>query len=72
MMTNETHLKPDLMSLEELARRMGISLTTAYKLARTDALPVPVIRVGPQYRFSRRAFDALIGGTSEPASTDAA
>lgn len=72
MVTNETDLKPDLMSLEELARRMGISLTTAYKLARTDALPIQVIRIGPQYRFSRRAYDALLGSTSEPASTDAA
>lgn len=73
MATNQTDLRPDLMSLDELAARMGISLTTAYKLARKDALPIPVIRIGPQYRFSRPAFDALIrGSTTERAGTDAA
>lgn len=52
----------DAMTLEELAHRMGISLTVAYELARRDNLPVPVIRVGRQYRFSRRAYDALMAG----------
>lgn len=52
----------DTLNLEELAQRMGISLTVAYELAKADRLPVPVIRVGRQYRFSRRAYDALMSG----------
>ncbi|MDG9705565.1 DNA-binding protein [Streptomyces sp. DH37] len=31
----------------------GISRTTTYELARADALPVPVIRVGRQFRARR-------------------
>ncbi len=55
-------MDPDTMTLEELAHRMGISLTVAYELARRNALPVPVIRVGRQYRFSRQAYDVLMSG----------
>jgi excisionase family DNA binding protein len=58
--TNRTDL--DTMNLEEFALRMGISLTVAYELARKNELPVPVIRIGRQYRFSRRAFEALMNG----------
>ena len=51
---------PDTMSLSEIAERMGVSYTTVYELARTDRLPVPVFRVGRQYRLSRRAYEALM------------
>jgi excisionase family DNA binding protein len=72
MADNPTDLDSDVLSIEELATRLDISLTTAYKLARKNALPIPVIRIGPQYRFSRRAYEALISGTSEPIGPDAA
>lgn len=49
-----------MLTLEELANLVGISLTSAYELAARDALPIPVIKVGRQWRFSRRAFDALM------------
>lgn len=62
----------DTLNLEELAVRMGISLTVAYELARRDELPVPVIRVGRQYRFSRRAYDALMTGQHPSGDGDAA
>ena len=51
---------PDFMSLEELASRMGISLTLAYQLARADKLPVPVIRPGRRFLFSRKAYERLL------------
>jgi len=57
-----TPVDTDTLTLEELAQRMGISLTVAYELAKDNRLPVPVVRVGRQYRFSRRAYDALMSG----------
>lgn len=62
MATNLTAIERDTLTLEELAQRLGIGLTQAYAMARTDTLPLPVIRVGRQYRFSRRAYDALMNG----------
>ncbi len=50
----------ETMTLEEFAGRMGISITVAYELAAQDKLPVPAIRVGRRYLFSRRAYDALL------------
>lgn len=50
----------DLLTLEELAESMRISLTSAYELAKADRLPIPAIRVGRQYRFSRPAYEALL------------
>lgn len=50
----------DTFTLDELAQRMGISLTVAYELAKIDRLPIPAIRVGRQYRFSRRAYERLM------------
>jgi len=39
---------------------MGISLTLAYQLARADKLPVPVIRPGRRFLFSRQAYERLL------------
>lgn len=55
----------DFMTLKELQERMGISPTTAYELARKDQLPVPTIRVGRQFRFSRRAYEQLCAAQHE-------
>jgi excisionase family DNA binding protein len=51
---------PDFLSLEELAARMGISVSLAYQLARADKLPVPAIRPGRRFLFSRRAYERLL------------
>ena len=68
MATTITAIDPDFMSLEELAHRLDISLTVAYGLARRNALPVPALKIGSQYRFSRRAYEALADGRhGEPA-----
>ena len=49
-------LARDTMTLEELAGRLGISMTVAYERAHADDLPVPVIRVGRRFLFSRIAY----------------
>lgn len=56
----------DTLTLDELAARMGISRTVAYELARADRLPVPVIRVGRRFLFSRPAYERLIEGQPSP------
>jgi excisionase family DNA binding protein len=63
---NPSALSSDTLTLGELARRMGISITVAYELARRDDLPVPVIRVGRRYLFSRHAYEALLSAQHEP------
>ena len=60
------------MSLEELATRLGISLTTAYEKASRDALPIPKVPGLGRYRFSRRLFDRLMTtGALDPRDTAA-
>jgi excisionase family DNA binding protein len=60
MTANPSEFHPDTMTLDELAQRMGVSLTVAYELAKRNELPLPMIRIGRQYRFSRRAYEALL------------
>ncbi len=51
----------DVMTLSELAQRLGLSMTVAHERARLDALPVPrVPGTGRRYLYSRRAYDALM------------
>jgi excisionase family DNA binding protein len=40
------------LSLAEAAQVLGIGRSTAYKLARQGALPVPVLEIGPVLRVS--------------------
>jgi predicted DNA-binding transcriptional regulator AlpA len=49
------------LNIEDVARLLGINRSTAYELARRDALPVPVIRLGRRMVVSRRAMEALLG-----------
>lgn len=53
-------IEPDTMDIRELAQRLGISTDNAYQLAKEDRLPVPAIRVGRKYRFSRIAYESLL------------
>ncbi len=71
-MDQRTLIHSETFTLQELARRMGISLTVAYELARRDDLPVPIIRVGRRYLFSERAYEALMNGQHAPNADDAA
>lgn len=53
-------LETDTMPLDELAARLGISLTTAYERAQRDALPIPKVPSLGRYRYSRRLFERLM------------
>jgi hypothetical protein len=48
----------------------GMSRSSAYELARSDRLPVPVLRVGSRYRVSVAAILAALGAPND--SSDAA
>ena len=56
----------DAASVAEVADRLAISRTLAYKLAREDRLPVPVIRLGRRVVVSRRALDRLLTSDDAP------
>jgi predicted DNA-binding transcriptional regulator AlpA len=51
------------MSIPEFAAAMGVSKATAYDLAKRDALPVKVLRIGEKRMVvSRKAVLALLEG----------
>jgi excisionase family DNA binding protein len=50
----------DTANVGEVAERLAISRSLAYKLAREDRLPVPVIRLGRRIVVPRRALDRLL------------
>jgi predicted DNA-binding transcriptional regulator AlpA len=55
-------------SVEVAAARLGLSRSKAYELARQDALPVPVLRLGRKIVIPRRALDRVLLA-DEPAPT---
>lgn len=55
----------DLMTAEEVARRLRVSTTVVYKWARDNELPS--FRVGKILRFRKADIDALVlSGGDEP------
>ena len=52
-MTEQTYL-----SVEDLARRFGVTTTTVYRLAQRGALPG--FKVGGQWRFSHQMLESWI------------
>ncbi len=75
MTDHRLHHDRDTLTLAELARRLGMSMTVAYERARLDALPIPRIPgTGRRYVYSRRAYEALMRaqhGDSDIATNDA-
>lgn len=53
----------DACTLGEVLHRLDIRPTRGYELAARDELPVPAMRIGRTYRFSRRLLEALLDGT---------
>jgi len=47
----------DTLTLSELADRLSIGKTRAYELAQKNDLPIPTLRIGREYRFSRRTLE---------------
>ena len=49
---------PALLSIEEVAKRLGVHFSTAYRLARKGVLPG--MKIGEQWRFSEPMLQAWI------------
>ncbi len=61
------HPKPQTLTVEEAAERLGISRTLAYELAKADRLPAPVFRLGRRLVVSRLALERVLrGGVERP------
>ena len=56
------------MTIEEVARALGIDRTTAYALAKEDRLPAPVMRLGRRLVVGRAALERALAG--EPVGRD--
>lgn len=52
---------PPAVDLSTAARALSISRTTAYSMAKQDAFPVPLLRLGVQYRARRSDLLKLLG-----------
>lgn len=52
---------PPMLRLPEAARLLGIGRTSAYRLARQGQFPVPVVRIGKQYRVPAAGLLQLLG-----------
>jgi hypothetical protein len=50
------------MSIEEVAAVFGLARSTAYDLAKTDRLPIPVIRAGKRIFVSRALVARVLAG----------
>ncbi len=53
-------------TIEEVAAAFGIARSTAYELAKSDRLPVPVIRLGRRLVVPRAAMDRVLAGEPRP------
>ncbi|MDP9363438.1 MAG: helix-turn-helix domain-containing protein [Chloroflexota bacterium] len=49
-------------TIEEVAAALGIARSTAYDLAKRNALPVPVIRLGRRLVVSQAALERVLAG----------
>jgi excisionase family DNA binding protein len=58
--TSEQQTARRTIEIPEVATMLGIPRSTAYDLARRDALPVPVLRLGRRVMVSRAALEAVL------------
>jgi excisionase family DNA binding protein len=49
-----------LLTLPDAARRMGIGVATIYDLNRRGEVPVPVLKIGKQYRIRKVDLEAYL------------
>ncbi|MDP9428662.1 MAG: helix-turn-helix domain-containing protein [Actinomycetota bacterium] len=56
---------PASVDLVTAAKALGIGRTTAYQLARSGELPVPVLRLGVRYRVPTAALLHVLGISSD-------
>jgi excisionase family DNA binding protein len=63
---NESHqarLRRLTLDIDEVAPLLGINRSTAFELIRRGTFPLPVIRLGRRIVVSRKAVEALLGGS---------
>ena len=56
------------LTIDEVAAALGIDRSTAYALAKRDALPAPVLRLGRRLLVGRVALERALAG--EPRRPD--
>jgi len=65
-------VEPELLSIEQVAQRLGLSRSKTYELAASGDLPT--VRVGGVLRVRRATLEAWVGdlpeGRSAPASVE--
>lgn len=52
----------DVVQIDEVARRTGLSRGAIYVAARADSLPFPVFRVGKRFVIPRDPFEKFLRG----------
>jgi excisionase family DNA binding protein len=50
------------LTIEQVAERLGVARSTAYALAKRNALPDPFIHIGQRRLVSRELIDRLLAG----------
>ncbi|WP_406321928.1 helix-turn-helix domain-containing protein [Streptomyces sp. NBC_01637] len=68
--TAEVLALPAAIDLATAARALSLGRTTAYDLARRGEFPVPLLRIGAQYRARRTDLLDLLG-IEQPATAPA-
>jgi len=74
MATKPTPQEADLITISELAARLGIGKTKTYALLNAGELPIRRIRLGDHWRFSRLDVERFChgDGTDERSGSEAA
>jgi predicted DNA-binding transcriptional regulator AlpA len=60
----ESQAERRTLTIPEVATALGLGRSTAFALAKRDALPVPVIRLGRRLVVSRELVERLLAGES--------
>jgi predicted DNA-binding transcriptional regulator AlpA len=71
MIAQVNDVERQTVNLPAAFKMLGISRPVGYELAKRDALPFPVIRLGNRMVVSKRALDAVLNAT-KPNEDDAA
>ena len=67
----EAHgIKRATLTIGEVATLLGLARSTAYDLAKTNRLPVPVIRAGKRVFVSRALVERVLAGEVVHAAND--
>jgi excisionase family DNA binding protein len=50
----------DVLTVAEVAERLDLNPTTVYRMLAQNRFPVPALRIGGRWKFSRRVLDAYL------------